>query len=165
MAVHVASRLLNPWAMDTSVKHFRPQLLRPSRDEGPVVDPHGRQPWPLPVSLLKAVYWLADYSLGYWLRVFRILLRAKLVVFDRYLIDTVVDPKRYRYQGPTWVLRLVSRLVPKPDLVILLDAPEAVLHSRKQEVPIEETIRQRAAYLALVERVPRRSCRRWCPDS
>ncbi len=62
------------------------------------------------------------------------------MVFDRYLIDTVIDPKRYRYQGPSWVLRTVWRVVPKPDLVILLDAPAEVLHARKQEVPIEETI-------------------------
>jgi thymidylate kinase len=106
------------------------------------------------VSLLKAVYWLADYSLGYWARVFPDLVRAKFVVFDRYLVDTIVDPKRYRYGGPSWVLRLVWRLVPKPDLVILLDAPAEIFHARKQEVPIEETMRQQAAYRALVSRLP-----------
>jgi len=39
------------------------------------------------------------------------------------------------------------RLSPGPDLVILLDAPPDVLWTRKQEVPLEEVARQRAAYL------------------
>jgi thymidylate kinase len=48
------------------------------------------------------------------------------------------------------LLRLIWRLVPKPDLVILLDASPEVLQARKQDVPFAETARQRAAYVALV---------------
>jgi thymidylate kinase len=73
-----------------------------------------------------------------------------LVLHDRHLVDTLVDPRRYRYTGPSWLLRLIWRLIPKPDLVILLDAPAEVLQARKQEVPFEETTRQRQAYLSLV---------------
>jgi thymidylate kinase len=79
------------------------------------------------------------------------LARAALVVHDRHLIDALVDPRRYRYGGPQWLLRLIWRLTPKSDLVILLDAPPEVLQARKQEVPFAETARQRDAYLALVK--------------
>jgi thymidylate kinase len=41
-------------------------------------------------------------------------------------------------------------LVPQPRLWILLDAPAEVLQARKQEVPLEETSRQCAAYRAFV---------------
>jgi thymidylate kinase len=61
-----------------------------------------------------------------------------------------VDPNRYRYGGPAWLLRLICRFVPKSDLVILLDAPAEVIQARKQEVPPEETRRQLNAYRALV---------------
>jgi thymidylate kinase len=41
-------------------------------------------------------------------------------------------------------------LIPKPDLWVLLDVPAALLQKRKQEVPPEESERQRQAYLAFV---------------
>jgi thymidylate kinase len=50
-----------------------------------------------------------------------------------------------------WAVKLVSRLIPRPDLVILLDAPPEVLYARKQEFPIAEARRQREAYLDLVK--------------
>jgi thymidylate kinase len=40
--------------------------------------------------------------------------------------------------------------VPRPDLVVLLDAPSDLVQRRKQEVAAAETERQRGAYLAYV---------------
>jgi thymidylate kinase len=48
-------------------------------------------------------------------------------------------------------LRFAARIVPRPNLVILLDAPAEVLWSRKQEVPFEEVVRQREAYLQIAQ--------------
>jgi thymidylate kinase len=45
---------------------------------------------------------------------------------------------------------VIWRLVPKPDLVILLDAAPEVLQARKRELPLDEMVRQRAAYLSLL---------------
>ncbi len=53
---------------------------------------------------------------------------------DRHFLDILVDQRRYRYGGPLWLLRLIRRLIPKPDLVNLLDAPPKVLQARKQEL-------------------------------
>ena len=61
----------------------------------------------------------------------------------------LVDPRRYRYGGAMWLARWVGKIIPKPDLWILLDAPAEVLQKRKQEVPPEETARQRRAYLCI----------------
>jgi hypothetical protein len=72
------------------------------------------------------------------------------VLHDRHLVDALVDPKRYRYSGPMWLLRLIWWFVPRPDLIILLDAPPEVLQARKQEVSFEESARQRQAYRSLV---------------
>ena len=45
--------------------------------------------------------------------------------------------------------RAVGWFIPRPQLVILLDAPPDVLYSRKRELPFEEIARQREAYLEL----------------
>jgi len=62
-----------------------------------------------------------------------------------------VDQRRYRLCVPPFIVRLGHFFLKKPDLVVLLDAPAEVLQSRKQEVPLTETERQRTAYLELVQ--------------
>jgi hypothetical protein len=70
-----------------------------------------------------------------------------LIMFDRYFQDLLVDPIRYRYGGPMWLPRLLNAFVPPPDLLLLvLDAAEEVILSRKRELPPVELRRQRASY-------------------
>jgi len=56
-------------------------------------------------------------------------------------------------QMPDGFVRRLFAMVQSPDLVFLLDAPPEVLRSRKQEVPPEETCRQREAYRTVVARL------------
>jgi thymidylate kinase len=74
------------------------------------------------------------------------------VVFDRYFDDLRIDPKRYRLGGPLWLVELLRWVVPDPDLVLVLDADENVVFSRKQEVQLTEIQRQRALYRAMKAR-------------
>lgn len=134
----------------TEYFHFRPALGLKRLESGPVIDPHGRRPWNKPLSVAKILYLLFTFQMGWWIAVWPLLIRSTLVVFDRYYHDLLVDPLRYRYGGPMWLARWVGKLIPNPDLWILLDAPPEVLQDRKQEVPTAETIRQRRAYLDLV---------------
>lgn len=147
---------LAPAFRRTTARHLRPGLLARGL-AGPVTpssEPHSRPPRALLGSLAKAVFWLLDYTLGYYATVRPELVRSTLVLFDRYLLDVLVDPKRYRYGGPRWLARALWRVVPKPDLVILLDAPVPILRARKLEVSPEETARQREAYRTLVGSLP-----------
>lgn len=110
-----------------------------------------RPPRNLVISLLKLGFWWADYTfLGYLGDIFPRLVRSTLVLFDRYYDDLLVYPGNYRYGGPLWLARLVGRLVPRPHLVMLLDAPPEVVQARKHEVSYEETARQRTAYLETI---------------
>jgi thymidylate kinase len=77
-----------------------------------------------------------------------------LVLIDRYYFAFFVDQLRYRLRVPQGLVRLGYRCLPKPDLVLLLDAPVDVLQGRKQEVSRTETQRQRDAYLDLVRNLP-----------
>jgi thymidylate kinase len=145
-------------AFTSSTCHtFPPALLRRllRRPEGPERLPHALPPRSFAASVTRALlYWFVYYTAGYYLTVHPTLARSTLVVHDRHLVDALVDPKRYRYAGPRWLLRFLWRLVPKPDLVILLDAPAALLQARKQEVAFEETARQCNAYRALLTSLP-----------
>ena len=134
------------------VFHWRPGLLGRTRGTGPVTDPHGQPPRPTWSSVVYLFGRLLDYWLGYCFVIRPLLVRSSLVVFDRYYYDLLVDPKRYRYGGPRWLARLLSKLVVAPDLALVLDAPEHTLLSRKNEVSVEEVKRQRRLYLEVAGR-------------
>jgi thymidylate kinase len=129
------------------------RLLR--RREGPPTLPHAEPPRAFLASAMRAVcYWFVYSTFGYYVNIHPALARSTLVLHDRHLVDGLVDPRRYRYAGSPGLLRLIWRLVPKPDLIILLDAAPEVLQARKQELPFDEMVRQRAAYFSLVGTMP-----------
>jgi thymidylate kinase len=135
--------------------HLRPRLgvTLAESDKIPTLDPHGQEPRGWLSSVTKLLYYAFDYIAGYYVTVKPLLIRSKLVVFDRYFHDMMVDPRRYRYGGPEFLLRLVERFIPKPDLFLFLDAPAEVIQSRKTEVTFDETVRQREAYQLLARRL------------
>ncbi|HWY88836.1 MAG TPA: hypothetical protein VNX28_19140, partial [Gemmataceae bacterium] len=138
----------------TTCYTFPPALLRRllRRPEGPPKLPQELPPRSFLASVIRAVgYWFVYYRLLQKFSIRLDLARSTLVWHDRHLVDALVDAKRYRYAGPRRLLELIWRLIPKPHLVILLDAPAAVVQARKQEVPFEETARQRNAYLAIIK--------------
>jgi thymidylate kinase len=127
--------------------HLRPRWLRGTgAAEAVNTDPHGQAPRGVLASTAKLIFFWADYAIGYWLRVRPLLVRSTLVIFDRYYPDLLIDPRRFRYQGPRWLARLVGALIPMPGLLLILDASAEVLQARKQEVSAEETARQVQAY-------------------
>jgi thymidylate kinase len=116
--------------------------------------PHLLKPRSAPVAALRVCYWFVFNIVS------RFMLRSavahsRLVMYDRHFIDLLVDQRRYRYAGPHWIIRMLCRLAPTPDLVILLDAPAGILQSRKQEVPFEVTVEQCAAYRKLIRKMAR----------
>ena len=132
--------------------HWKPPLFSARRQaaRGPATDPHGRPARNPAVSLCYFGFHWLEFLLGSHLRLRPITFRGGLVLIDRYYYDFFVDQRRYRLRVPQAVVRLGHFFLKKPDLVVLLDAPAEVLQQRKQEVPLAETERQRAAYLALV---------------
>jgi thymidylate kinase len=130
--------------------HLRPHRLnRRGGPTGPVVDPHGRPPRGAFASIAVLIFVILDWWIGYWSRIVRQRAKQGVVVFDRHLLDVLVDPLRYRYGGPSWVARLACRLVPRPDVIVVLDAPPGVVQARKQEVTPAESRRQSLAYRRL----------------
>ena len=128
-----------------------PRTLNPSLalSSAPPSRPHAKPPRSQIASLAKAGWWLVYYTLGYFVTIYPTKARAGLVLNHRYLVDALADPRRYRYSGPMWLLRWIWRLAPKPELIVLLDAPAELIQSRKQEVTLEQTAMQREGYLSL----------------
>jgi thymidylate kinase len=157
------TRALTPAFLRTDYFTFAPSIL-PRRNKPKTHDgaearpadtgPHALPPRSYPASLLKAGWWFLCYTVGYLLTIHPAKARSSLVINHRYFVDAIVDRRRYRYSGPVWLLKLIWRFVPRPDLFILLDAPAEVIWPRKREVAFEETARQRQAYRDLIAHLP-----------
>ena len=120
----------------------------------PKESPHALPPRSLPASFAKAGWWLCCYTLGYFKSIYPTLARGGLAINHRYLVDAIVDPRRYRYSASTELLWNIWQVVPKPDLIVFLDAPATVIWERKRETTLDETTRQCEAYRAMAAKLP-----------
>jgi thymidylate kinase len=117
--------------------------------------PHSRPPRSLWGSISYLFFTWLDFTSGYVVAIRSALSRNALVIFDRFYHDLLIDPKRYRFGGPIWMVRALARIVPPRDLFfVVLDAEEQTILSRKQQLPAEEIRRQRGAYRAFAKQAP-----------
>jgi thymidylate kinase len=80
--------------------------------------------------------------------------RGRLVVFDRYVYDAMLPPTGPLVRLKRPYFRLLSRLCPAPDLVLVLDVPGRVMHARKAEHDAERLEAEREQFLRLLRRLP-----------
>jgi thymidylate kinase len=128
--------------------HWRPRLVGRGAEAGagPVTDPHGKPPRGRVASVLKLGLLAADWFIGDLWKLRHARAKAKVVLFDRYYDDLLVDPRRYRYGAPLrWAYRVFC-LLPQMKRVFVLWAEPEVIGARKQEVPEAELRRQLDAY-------------------
>lgn len=134
-------------------RYFAPGFLkryRPKGDGSVTTNPHeGRQYGPAFI-FVKLSLMLFEFHMG----LPRLRQRYRLVLFDRYIHDILVDPRRYRMERLRGWMRWMLKAAPKPDLLIIVSASADLIQARKQEVPPEETVRQVAAYEALADTLP-----------
>lgn len=144
------------------VKYFRPRWLKNAGHykvvnqtkeltENP--DPHGRPLNSMIKSLYRFLFYNFDFILGTWFLINPMKINRQLIIFDRYYYDYFVDLRRYQYNLPNWLPRLFSFMIPKPDIIFILDGPASVLYERKKELSIEEIERQRNKYVQIANRI------------
>ena len=80
--------------------------------------------------------------------------RGRLVVFDRYIYDADVPPPYALGPIGRFTRWMDGRACPGPDIVVVLDAPGAVMHERKGEYDPQTLEHWRGRFLALQRRVP-----------
>ncbi|MEA2282217.1 MAG: hypothetical protein QOK21_2824 [Solirubrobacteraceae bacterium] len=74
---------------------------------------------------------------------------GRVVLFDRYTLDAAVPSGRRLRPVAAFSRRVQRHVIPKPDLVLVLDAPGAVMHARKGEYEPERLDDWAAAYRRL----------------
>lgn len=76
--------------------------------------------------------------------------QVDVVIFDRYIFDELANLDLRNPLARLYV-RVVARLVPRPQLAMILDANPEQAHARKPEYPLPFLLENRNAYLRLSE--------------
>jgi hypothetical protein len=131
--------------------HWRPGVLPgsediPARTSADTTRPHDREPRGTIGSVAALLYHWSDQVLGGWTVIAAARWRARLVVQERGWWDASVDPSRYRVRSFPGFVGVLGMLLPRPDLVLHLDASADVIAVRSQELPASEIDRQTDAW-------------------
>lgn len=100
-------------------------------------------------STLRFAYYYADYIFGQVFVYFKYVLKGKIVLYDRYYFDFIVDSKRSNIKMPGSVSRNLYSLLIKPKMNFLLWANAEEIHRRKQEVEPQEIEKLNRGYKSL----------------
>ena len=142
---------------DVEVRHWRPGILPPLAALMRQRSNHPSRLGPIPPRRtpgrgywLRLLYYASDFLLGYYLKDRIDSSRQKLLLYDRCFLDMLVDPARYGMSS-TRGMYLAWRLLPKPDLILLLHDEPKRIYQRKPEIPVSEIQRQFAEWQKLVD--------------
>ena len=92
-------------------------------------------------SLMRYIYYIFDYTLGYWFVSRRILAQEGIVICDRYVDDYIIAPEvRSRIGLPMLAKRIIARIVPRPSHKFYLRGKPDLLYSRKSEETFDELV-------------------------
>jgi thymidylate kinase len=137
----------------TGYVHFRPpfwsELAPAPEDTEYVFLPKDQPSGSVFLGLLRISWSLVAFWAGYLRRIRPALGRGCLVVSDRWAYGYLAQPSALRFHGPNWVAELVVRLVPKPDLVVALEAPPEVVTARKAELSADQVLAEMERYRRL----------------
>jgi thymidylate kinase len=86
------------------------------------------------ISFLRLLCFWVDYMLGYIVKVLPELVKYRVVVLDRYFYDILIDPHRYKIRLPNIFMKILFMSVPRPRIIIVLDAPPEIIFQRKGEL-------------------------------
>jgi thymidylate kinase len=111
--------------------------------------PHNQKVRSTSTSFLKLNLFFFESLIGYWLKIFPKKAKSHFVLFDRYFIDVLADPVRYRIKAKKIYIKALHFILPKPDIWIIIDLPTDVLLKRKQELSYETAEELRQSYLNL----------------
>lgn len=134
-------------AVTVEKRYFWPQLSlwRDPSERNAYADREAGTRESLLVSMAKIVRWM----LGEWISQLQKNLTLRVVEGHSY--DLIIGEEWLCYGIPKWFARLVGRLLPTPDLWILLDQAAGGVQSRNHEVLSAQTLRQLEACRSFVK--------------
>ncbi len=158
----IQEKLAPVYGKATMYFHFRP-LLIPNMGEAAhsaglkkEVDreydkPHRSSNKGLLSSIVRLTYYSLDYILGFWVKVKPHCKVTRVVIFDRYFNDVIVDSRRSAiHLNPKFLYYWGKLFIPKMNYNFLVTADVDIIRGRKQELDREgiERINSRMEYLA-----------------
>ncbi|MDB0056462.1 hypothetical protein N9F36_05110 [Akkermansiaceae bacterium] len=133
--------------------HWRPKV-RPvpeSAVDAIVTDPHGGPGRGKALSLLSLVILMIRWWIAIPFRLLHIRAKRAIVISDRYYLDLLADPKRYRYSAPLSIAKICFKMLPRPRITVFLLTDAATILSRKAEVSAHELEKQLVRYRAIAK--------------
>lgn len=103
------------------------------------------------IASILMVYYAIDYIFGY-AKIFRNRSKGNLIIFDRYFYDYIIQPSSFGINS--LLFRVLSLLIPSPDLVIYLHSPSELIYTRKPELTTQEIDRQAGICAQLIRHLP-----------
>ena len=109
--------------------------------------------------ILSSIYQsllLLDYSIQIFIKVAFPLSLGRNIVCDRYVYDTICTDLAvdldYSVQETKWILEKCIILFPRPDVTFLVDVPEEIAYTRKNDIPSIDYLKERRKiYLSIAK--------------
>lgn len=99
------------------------------------------------LSLVYQSLLMVDYFIQVFLKVWMPMLHGQSVVCDRYVYDTVANDLaidfNYSWRAVDAVLEWWMRFLPKPNITVLVDVPEKLAYSRKNDISSLDYVKER----------------------
>lgn len=134
------------------IYHHRPSLfpnlgamgekVGAMKEDKDFTNPHRAKPSGFIGSFIRMTYYWLDYWIGAPLLLRKDVQFDKFTIYDRYIYDFLIDPKRSRINLPYTLRKIFTRTVVQPRIVFVLLADAETIYKRKQELTIEEINRQ-----------------------
>lgn len=134
------------------VYHFKPEifskLLSRFLNNDRIISngrPYKAESYGKILGITKIVYYVSEYVIfGIYIRLVK---RKKHIIFDRYYLDLCIDSRRARLVGLESIVMFLYKIVPKPDLEVVLVGEAQKINQRKPELTIEEIDLLQSSYV------------------
>jgi thymidylate kinase len=94
------------------------------------------------MSLIRMIYLLGRYNIGYFFSVLPALIKGKLVISDRWCYDILLDPGSKGITLPHYIRKMCYLLIPKPKITLALTGDVETISKRKKDLTIEDITKQ-----------------------
>jgi len=129
------TEMMHTWFRGVDSFHLIPGSRARGTASSPIA-PYQRPQYGSVLSTLKSLYLCLRTWCGYTTWILPKLVTNGLVIGDRYMLDAIIDPKRYRITSSS-VARGVLTVCPQPDLVVILAGDPDVLVARTTDLDSE----------------------------
>jgi thymidylate kinase len=110
-------------------------------------------------NILSSIYgliWIIDYAIQAAMRVGLLRFLGRRIIIDRYIFDTVLNASLTANWTPETTYRILGtllKLLPRPDVVFLIDLPAKIAFERKKDIQAVEYLQERRyLYLVIAEK-------------